>query len=151
MLALGVALEAWGLKTAGHTGRVVRLAAAVRQALGLDQDALAGLRHGAYLHGVGKLAVPGAVLLKPVALSAEKRRLVRSHSAEGAEIAARVLGLGRGALEVVRHHHEHWDGLGYPDGLRGEGVPLAARVFAICDVCSPWSAPTSAPGRRGRP
>ena len=136
-----MALGAQAVEAAGHTGRVARMAVTVGQALGLDEGALEGLRHGAYLHDIGKLAVPGA-------LTADEEQLTWSHSARGAEIAAHVPWLGRGALEVIRHHPERWDGLGYPDGLRGKGVPLAARVFAVYDV---YDALTSErPGKHAR-
>jgi putative nucleotidyltransferase with HDIG domain len=134
LLGLGLALEHRDLETAGHTERVVGLAARLGEALGLSRTELEALRHGAYLHDIGKLAVPDAVLLKPGKLSAGEWATMRAHSAKGFEIAAQIPTLSRGALEVIRHHHERWDGLGYPDGLEGEAIPLVARIFAVCDV-----------------
>ena len=134
LLGLGIALEARDLETAGHTERVVALAERLGQALKLPDATLHALRQGAYLHDIGKLAVPDHVLLKPGKLSPDEWAVMRSHSAKGHEIARTMPGLGRATLEVIRHHHERWDGAGYPDGLVGETVPLAARVFAVCDV-----------------
>jgi len=134
LLGLGLALEHRDLETAGHTERVVALAAQLGEALGLSPSELEALRQGAYLHDIGKLAVPDAVLLKPGKLTDCEWETMRAHSAKGFEIAARIPTLSREALEVIRHHHERWDGLGYPDGLVGDAVPLVARIFAVCDV-----------------
>jgi putative nucleotidyltransferase with HDIG domain len=134
LLALGVALEARDLETAGHTGRVVTLAETLGRALGLEPRELEDLRHGAYLHDLGKPAIPDAVLLKPGKLTPDEWAVMKTHSVRGAEVAARIPGLNSGVLEVIRHHHERWDGRGYPDGLAGEAIPLAARIFAVCDV-----------------
>lgn len=134
LLGLGLALEHRDLETAGHTERVVALSVRLGEALGLSQTELEALRQGAYLHDIGKLAVPDAILLKPGKLSACEWEVMCSHTVKGYEIASKIPTLSRGALEVIRHHHERWDGLGYPDGLQGEAIPLGARVFAVCDV-----------------
>ncbi len=134
LLGLGLALEHRDLETAGHTVRVVSLAARLGQALGLSSAELEALRQGAYLHDIGELAVPDAILLKPGELTDAEGQAMRSHSVRGYEIASQIPTLSRGGLEVIRYHHERWDGLGYPDGLRGEAIPLAARIFAVCDV-----------------
>lgn len=134
MLGLGVALEARDMETAGHTQRVTEMAMALGRSLGLRDEALAGLRQGAYLHDIGKLAVPDAVLLKPGRLSQEEWEVMKTHSVKGASIASRIPKLSVGALAVVRHHHERWDGGGYPARLSGTAIPLTARIFAVCDV-----------------
>lgn len=134
LLTLGVALEARDLETSGHTERVVALSRALGSALGLSENQLTDLRYGAYLHDIGKLAVPDAILLKPGKLEPGEWKLMKAHSIRGFELAQRIPSLSRGALEVIRHHHEHWDGAGYPDGISGEAIPLLARVFAVCDV-----------------
>jgi HD-GYP domain-containing protein (c-di-GMP phosphodiesterase class II) len=104
------------------------------EAWGLSAERMEGLRHGAYLHDLGKLRVPDRVLLKPGRLDPEEWSLMRAHAAEGFELARRMPLLSPLALDVVRHHHERWDGAGYPDGLSGEAIPLLARLFAVCDV-----------------
>ena len=91
------------------------------------------MEFGFLLHDIGKVAVPDAILYKPGALTAEERALMARHPAVGAEIVGGIEFLA-GAAEVVRSHHERWDGMGYPDGLAGEQIPLAARVFAVADV-----------------
>lgn len=134
LLTLGVMLEARDLETSGHTERVVALSKALGSALGLSEDELTELRYGAYLHDIGKLAVADAILLKPGKLEPDEWELMKGHSARGFELAQRIPSLSQGALEVIRHHHERWDGAGYPDGLSGEAIPPLARIFAVCDV-----------------
>jgi ribonuclease P protein subunit RPR2 len=91
------------------------------------------LEFGFLLHDIGKVAIPDAILYKPEALTVEERALMEQHPLIGAEIVGRVEFLA-GAVEVVRSHHERWDGRGYPDRLAGEKIPLPARVFAVADV-----------------
>lgn len=134
LTGLGTILEARDLETAGHTERVVALALRLGEAAGLDEGALQDLRLGAYLHDVGKLAIPDRVLLKPGPLDPAEWRLMQTHSREGALMAARLPALSPAVIRLVRSHHERWDGRGYPDGLAGEGVPYLARIFALCDV-----------------
>lgn len=134
LLALGLALETRDLETSGHTQRVVDLSVQLAQALGLGPAQIAELRHGAYLHDIGKLTIPDAVLLKPGPLDPGERALMQTHASAGHEMALRMPALAPGALLVIRHHHERWDGTGYPDRLAGEAIPLLARIFAVCDV-----------------
>nr|WP_254605997.1 HD domain-containing phosphohydrolase [Deinococcus sp. JMULE3] len=131
---LGVALEARDFETQGHTQRVQDLARRMGEALQLSGPQLTALRRGAALHDIGKLCIPDAVLLKPGALSAEERAVVERHAPLGAALVARIPFLEPEAQQVVRSHHERWDGRGYPDGLAGTQTPLLARVFALCDV-----------------
>ncbi len=134
LLALGVALEERDLETAGHTGRVVELAGQLGRTLGMTDSKLDALRQGASLHDIGKLAIPDAILLKPGPLSPDEWNVMRNHAERGYEIAHRLSGLTATTLDVIRSHHERWDGSGYPDGLTGDAIPLAARIFAVCDV-----------------
>ncbi|WP_407543573.1 diguanylate cyclase (plasmid) [Deinococcus radiomollis] len=134
LLGLGAALEARDLETGGHTRRVVGHATRLGKALGLPDDALDALRQGAYLHDIGKLVIPDSILLKPGKLTPEEWEIMKTHASRGSEIAQSIPTLAKGALDVIRHHHERWDGTGYPDALRHEDIPLPARIFAVCDV-----------------
>ncbi|MDP9136473.1 MAG: HD-GYP domain-containing protein [Actinomycetota bacterium] len=131
--ALSNAVEARDAYTGKHAERVTAYGIALAEAVGLDTVGAPGLEFGFLLHDVGKLAVPDAILYKPDALSAEEFSLVARHPEAGAEILRDVDFLGEGKL-VVRHHHERWDGSGYPDRLVGEAIPLPARVFAVADA-----------------
>ncbi|MFC4424984.1 diguanylate cyclase domain-containing protein [Deinococcus navajonensis] len=132
--AMGLALEARGLEPAGHTERVAHLAWHVGRALGLGPAQCRALREGAYLHDLGKLEVPRAVLLKAGELTAEEWLTVREHAEAGEALARPIPHLSEQALSVIRSHHERWDGLGYPDGLAGDGIPYLARIFAVCEA-----------------
>jgi diguanylate cyclase (GGDEF)-like protein len=134
LFTLGLALEARDLETKGHTERVAGLSQALGAKLGLNAEALESLRQGAYLHDIGKLVVPDAILNKPGKLDPSEWALMQSHSIRGYEIASRIPSLAKGALEVIHSHHERWDGGGYPDRRAAETIPLLARVFAVCDV-----------------
>lgn len=134
LLALGVALEERDLETAGHTERVVNLAEELGLRLGMSEPTLDALRQGASLHDIGKLVIPDAILLKPGPLDTAEWQIMRNHAERGYDIAHRLSGLMPSTLEIIRSHHERWDGGGYPDGLAGEAIPLAARIFAVCDV-----------------
>ncbi|WP_051195621.1 HD-GYP domain-containing protein [Meiothermus rufus] len=131
--ALSNALDSRDNETADHTERVARYALRLGRELGLSEEALAVLRHGALLHDVGKIGVPDAVLLKPSKLNEQELRQMRSHVELGDAILSGIAFLEQ-ARQVVRHHHERWDGTGYPDGLRGEEIPLLARIFSLCDT-----------------
>jgi HD-GYP domain-containing protein (c-di-GMP phosphodiesterase class II) len=137
--ALTAAVEAKDPYTHGHSGRVARVAVGIGERLGLGPDALRRLAQGAQLHDIGKIGVPDAVLNKPAELSSEEWDWIRAHPVVGWEIASRAPSL-HSALDVVRHHHERWDGSGYPDGRSGEDIPLVARISAVADV---WDALTS--------
>jgi putative nucleotidyltransferase with HDIG domain len=132
--ALGRALEHRDGETHGHTDRVAGLAVRLGRALGFDEMELTALRWGAYLHDIGKLGVPDGVLRKPGTLTAAERARMREHPALGHAFATELDFLPAAALDIVRHHHERWDGTGYPDRLAGERIPRLARVFAVCDV-----------------
>jgi len=132
--ALGLALDMRDGETGGHTDRVVMLAMNLGRALSLPEADLVALEIGAMLHDVGKISIPDRVLLKPGGLDAAERALVNTHAVEGERFAATLGWLPPAALGLIRHHHERWDGQGYPDGLAREQIPVLARLFAVVDV-----------------
>jgi putative nucleotidyltransferase with HDIG domain len=125
--------------TGGHAEEVVELCDALAVRLGLDAAAVEELEMAARLHDLGKIGVPDVILHKPGRLTAEEWDVMRKHPGWGAEALAAVPGAGRVAA-AVRAHHERWDGQGYPDGLAGEAIPMAARIIAVADA---WHAMTS--------
>ncbi|MBB6099074.1 diguanylate cyclase [Deinobacterium chartae] len=131
---LGLLLEARDFETQGHTRRVARWAIELGEALELSADDLEALRLGALLHDLGKLGVPDRVLLKPGPLSHTERLEMQQHVEAGYRLVQRLSDVPAGTLEVVRSHHERWDGQGYPDRLAGEAIPLLARLFSVVDV-----------------
>ncbi|GGK44007.1 hypothetical protein GCM10008955_42200 [Deinococcus malanensis] len=132
--ALGLALEYRDYETKGHTDRVVQLTQRLGQAMGFLGDDLDALRWGAFLHDTGKVAIPDAILLKPGKLDAEEWAVIKRHPGIGYEMLQHIPSLPPSTLEVVLYHQERWDGSGYPKGLAGMDIPLAARVFAVVDV-----------------
>jgi putative nucleotidyltransferase with HDIG domain len=133
MESLSATVDARDAYTAGHSRRVQRLALALGHELGLSQAELDLLGHAALFHDIGKLAIPDAILLKPSTLTPEEWAVMKSHAEEGARIIER-LGFLQDAVPAIRHHHERWDGSGYPDRLRGEEIPLGARIIHIADA-----------------
>jgi diguanylate cyclase (GGDEF)-like protein/putative nucleotidyltransferase with HDIG domain len=133
MESLSATVDARDAYTAGHSRRVQQLALAIGRELGLSQAELELLGHAALFHDIGKLAVPDAVLLKPSKLTAEEWTLMQRHAEEGAHIINR-LGFLNDAVPSIRHHHERFDGGGYPDGLKGEEIPLGARIIHVADA-----------------
>lgn len=131
---LGQALEASDLETSGHIRRVVELSLRFGRSLNLGRAELEALRLGAYLHDIGKLGVPPAILHKPAPLEPSERTVVEHHAVIGALVTALIPNTPVGTLEVVRHHHERWDARGYPDQLGGSSIPVLARVFSLVDV-----------------
>ena len=132
--AFGIALEHRSYETKGHTDRVVALTMRLGRAVGLDDEALQALQWGAYLHDLGKIAISDTLLLKPARLTPAEYEAVKAHALVGDRMLADQAFLPRASRDVVRHHHERWDGSGYPDGLRGTAIPLGARLFAFADV-----------------
>jgi len=138
--AYDATLEGWssalGLRereAGAHTRRVTLMSVRLARRLGLSEDAVDNIRRGALLHDVGKMAIPDHILLKPEGLSEEEWQLVRRHPDFARQMLEPVSFL-RGAMDIPRFHHERWDGSGYPYGLKGEQIPVAARIFAIIDV-----------------
>lgn len=132
--ALGLALEYRDLETRGHTDRVVDLARRFATALDLDPARRQAFIWGAYLHDIGKIAVPDTILLKPGRLTDEEFGIIRQHTIYGVEMTRGIPFLPTETRQVIRSHHEHWDGYGYPDRLAGNEIPLLARMFALVDV-----------------
>lgn len=132
--ALGLALEHRDGETKGHTDRVTEMALAIGQQLNLGTDRQQSLRWGAYLHDIGKVAIPDAILLKPGALTDDEWQVMRDHVGAGHSFAEKLGFLPDESLHLIRHHHERWDGAGYPMKLTGEEIPILARIFSICDV-----------------
>jgi hypothetical protein len=119
--------------TAGHNKRVAIHAVQIGQALKLSPESLRALAQGGWVHDLGKLEIPAEILNKPGKLEPAERKLIETHPATGYEYAQRI-GFLPEELEVIRHHHEKWDGTGYPDGLAETRIPLLARITAIADV-----------------
>lgn len=132
MLELVDAIEAKDAATRGHVHRVGEYALTIGKGLGLSAGELRTLALAAELHDVGKIGVPDAILLKPAALTAEEFAEIKKHTWRGHDIAARIAQL-RELAPVIRAHHERLNGSGYPDGLRGEDIPLLARIIAVAD------------------
>jgi len=133
LLSLARSIEAKNPLMNGHSDRVVNYATQLGRSLYLQEEDLQELRIACLLHDVGKVAVPDEILLKPGALNAEETQIVRQHPVIGESICAPLKSLRR-VLPVIRHHHERMDGSGYPDGLRGQEIPLMARILQIADI-----------------
>ena len=131
--ALSNAVEARDAYTGKHAERVTAYGMELARAVGISLEESPQIEFGFLLHDIGKVAVPDAILFKTSRLTDEEYTLIAQHPVVGAEILRDVDFLGEGKL-VVRHHHERWDGTGYPDGLAGEEIPLAARVFSVADT-----------------
>jgi diguanylate cyclase (GGDEF)-like protein/putative nucleotidyltransferase with HDIG domain len=133
MESLSATVDARDAYTAGHSRRVQQLALAIGRELGLSQAELDLLGHAALFHDIGKLAIPDAILLKPASLTPEEWDLMQRHAEEGARIIDR-LGFLNDAVPAIRHHHERFDGTGYPERLQGEEIPLGARIIHVADA-----------------
>ena len=144
----GKALEIRDQETEGHSQRVTAMALRLATAMGVSDDELIHIRHGALLHDIGKIGIPDSILLKPGKLTDEERETMQRHPAIAFEWLRSIQYL-QDALSIPYSHHEKWDGSGYPLGLVGEQIPLAARIFAVVDV---WDALRSdRPYRKGWP
>ena len=137
--ALANAIEARDEYLHGHCERLASLAVRMAELHGLAPDETETIRLGAILHDVGKIGIPDSVLLKPSTLDEEERRIIETHPEIGDKLLE-PLDLLAGARPIVRHHHERWNGLGYPDGLAGEEIPLGARIVAVADAIEVMSA-----------
>jgi len=136
-------LEAWAKvleyrdrETAGHSARVTELSTRLAYAVGCKEEEIEQLRSGAILHDIGKLAVPDNILLKPAKLDEREVEIMQKHPFYGKQMLSGVSFL-ESSIPIVYCHHEHWDGQGYPQGLKGEQIPLLARIFSIVDC---WDA-----------
>ncbi len=133
LASLSNALEAKDAVTSRHTEEVVRLAVGVAAELGLELEAVRNVELGAVLHDIGKVRVPESILNKPGPLTDEEWAVMKTHPEIGEHILRPIQSL-HAILPIVRHHHERWDGTGYPDGLSGRAIPLGARIVAVCDA-----------------
>lgn len=131
---LGRALEFRDAETRGHTERVIALTRTVANHLSMNPEQRRNFIWGAYLHDIGKLGIPDRVLQKPGPLTPSEFDIIKKHTEFGVEMLQGIDFLPQETLEVIRHHHERWDGTGYPDGLRGEEIPFLARLFSLIDV-----------------
>jgi HD-GYP domain-containing protein (c-di-GMP phosphodiesterase class II) len=131
--ALSNAVEARDASIGKHAERVAAYGMEIGRALDLPLGELPEIEFGFLLHDIGKVAISDRILFKPNLLSDKERELMEEHPIKGSEII-RGIGFLGAAADVIRSHHERWDGRGYPDGLAGEDIPLAARVFAVADV-----------------
>lgn len=133
------ALDLRDKETEGHSQRVAQLTLAVAQALNIPPEEQINIWRGAMLHDIGKIGVPDSILHKPGPLTEEEWEIMRCHTTYAYELLSPIAYL-RPAIDIPYCHHEKWDGTGYPRGLRGEQIPLAARIFALVDV---WDALTN--------
>jgi putative two-component system response regulator len=131
--SLARSLDAKDAAWAGHSDRVREYSARLGSGIGLNDDELASLRMASLVHDVGKVAVPDSILFKPGVLTPAEMEVVRQHPVVGESICAPLKSF-RDALPIIRHHHERIDGSGYPDALKGEDIPLVARVTQVVDV-----------------
>lgn len=132
------ALEMRDLETKGHTERVTQIALDMAAEAGINQAGLENIRRGALIHDIGKLGVKDEILLKPGLLDERERAEMEKHVEMGVELVS-FIPYFRSALQILQFHHEKWDGTGYPYRLKGEEIPLPARIFSIVDV---WDAVT---------
>jgi HD-GYP domain-containing protein (c-di-GMP phosphodiesterase class II) len=139
-LAYEAAIEGWARalelrdkETEGHTRRVTDTTIKLAQAMGITDPALRHMYRGALLHDIGKMGIPDSILRKPEALTPEELDIMQQHPAYAYELLKGISYL-REDLDIPYCHHEKWDGTGYPRGLKGEEIPLSARIFAVADV-----------------
>jgi putative nucleotidyltransferase with HDIG domain len=137
--SLNATVDAKDPYTAGHSARVQGIALAVAEELGLEPERLDAIRFGGLFHDIGKIAVPDSILTKPGKLDADEYESIKRHPADGAEIVSHFSRL-HDAVPIIRHHHERWDGKGYPDRLAGNAIPEAACIVGLADA---WDAMTS--------
>jgi HD-GYP domain-containing protein (c-di-GMP phosphodiesterase class II) len=145
-LAYNATIEGWShaldlrdRETEGHTRRVADLTVTIAKAMGVKDQGILPIRRGALLHDIGKMGVPDQILLKPDKLTVEEWVIMRTHPQLARDMLMPIAYL-RDALDIPYSHHEKWDGTGYPQGLKGQQIPLSARLFAVVDV---WDAITS--------
>jgi putative two-component system response regulator len=133
LFALARSIEGKDPYTQGHCERLADYSARLGEHMGLPAEEIKALRRAGIVHDIGKVAVPDAILLKPTRLTRSEQIIVRLHPVVGERICASLKSFQL-VLPIIRHHHEKWDGSGYPDGLKGEQIPLTARVLQIVDV-----------------
>jgi HD-GYP domain-containing protein (c-di-GMP phosphodiesterase class II) len=130
------ALDAREKEPVGHTAFVAETTVRLASACGISQAELPNIKLGALLHDIGKMYIPENILLKPAPITEEERKIVRKHSQYAYDLLSPITYIAP-ALDIPYYHHELWDGSGYPKGLKEDGIPVAARIFAVVDV---WDA-----------
>jgi putative two-component system response regulator len=133
LCTLGLIVEGRDPYTEGHCERLALHAADLGRHLGLDEDSIVALRRGGFLHDLGKIAVPDEILKKGTDLTSDEWKIMKLHPITGENICKPLKSL-RLVLPIIRHHHEHMDGSGYPDGLVGNEIPLLPRILQVVDV-----------------
>ena len=133
MMSLALTVESRDAYTAGHCQRLAEYATAVGTELGLSDVERQALYRGGFMHDIGKIGIPDAILFKPTSLTRDEYALMRAHTVIGDRLCGAMRSL-RAVRSIVRHHHEYLDGSGYPDGLRGDDVPVLAQIVAIADA-----------------
>jgi len=133
LFSLARSIEGKDPYTSGHCERLAEFSVRLGERVGLSEEQITALRRAGVVHDIGKVAVPDAILLKPGRLTEEEWTVIRQHPVVGERICAPLKSF-RLVLPIIRHHHEKYDGSGYPDGLRGDAIPVAARVLQIVDV-----------------
>ena len=131
--ALGDALDLKDAETEGHSKRVTAYTIALARAMDVDGPSIRTIARGAYLHDIGKMAIPDSILLKPGRLDIHEQTMMREHCMRGYQIVRKIPFL-QGAAEIVYSHQEHYDGSGYPRGLKGDEIPIGSRIFAVADT-----------------
>jgi putative two-component system response regulator len=148
LFSLAYSIEARDPYTHGHCERLAETSARLAERLGLPEEHIKALRRAGFVHDIGKVAVPDAILLKPGPLSEEETQVMRKHPVVGERICA-PLRTFRLVLPIIRHHHERHDGSGYPDGLRGAQIPVTAAILQLADVYDALT--TNRPYRKASP
>src|SRR5437899_11769360 len=133
LFALALSIEAKDPYTEGHCDRLSLSSEALAKRLSLTEEECIALRRGGVIHDIGKVAVPDQILLKPGPLTADERKVMERHTVVGAGICSPLKSF-RSVLPIIRYHHEKMDGSGYPDGLKGDAIPLTARILQIVDI-----------------
>jgi response regulator RpfG family c-di-GMP phosphodiesterase len=146
--ALSAALDLRDSETAGHSRRVTRYCLEIAQAMGCSSEQLQTIRQSVNLHDIGKIGIPDAILRKPGKLTEEERAIMETHVRVGYDLVCHIAFLAS-STEIVLTHHERYDGTGYPQGLRGDEIPLLARIFAVADTLDAMT--SDRPYRRALP
>ena len=133
LFALAQSVEQRDANTGEHCTRLAHYSMLLGRSLGLPESDIRSLHRGGYLHDIGKIAVPDAILFKPGSLTEDEWKIMRTHTNIGEDICRPMKSLS-GVLPIIRNHHEKWDGTGYPDGLKGEDIPLLARILQVADI-----------------
>jgi len=148
IISLALAVESKDPYTEGHCQRLAYYAEEVGHRMNLNDDDLLSLKRGGFLHDIGKIGMPESILMKPGPLSADEIEIMREHPASG-EVICKPLRTLANTLPIIRHHHERMDGNGYPDGLKGEDIPIGARIIACVDYVDALA--TDRPYRKALP